>query len=478
MEANEYRTERDSLGEKEVPRHAYYGVQTERALENFPITHLRLSSHVIQALGVVKKSAAQANRDVGLLNDEKARAIIRASEEVIAGEFDEQFIVDPIQGGAGTSLNMNANEVIANRALEILGEQKGAYHLVSPMSDVNMSQSTNDVIPTVNRLAIIKMSALLLDEIDQLKQSFVRLSKQFHETIKIGRTHLQDAIPIRLGQEFSAYSEVLHRDFERIGQSLESFYEINMGGTAVGTGLNANLEYIEKVAEYLRENSSLPFATANHLIDATQHTDAYTSLSAMLNICMTNISKIANDIRLMASGPKAGLSEIHLPPRQPGSSIMPGKVNPVMPEVVNQVAFRVSGNNHTVHLSSEAGQFELNVMEPVLTHHLMDSIQVMSNVFRVFRLYCVDGITANESELAKKLEQSLGVVTAINPHIGYEKASEVAKEAYATNRSVREVCIEKGFLTAEEIDQILEPKGMTSPGISAHELIVKRSDKK
>lgn len=477
VDKQSYRIERDSLGEKQVPLEAYYGVQTERAVENFPITNLTISSFVIKALGIVKKSAAQANRDVGLLEDKLAAAIMQASEEVIEGKWDEQFIVDPIQGGAGTSTNMNANEVIANRALELLGEEKGNYEIISPMTHVNMSQSTNDVFPTANRIALLDMINPLIEEIEKMALSFERKSVQFRDILKVGRTHLQDAIPIRLGQEFAAYRKVILRDKERLIQASKYLYEVNMGGTAIGTGLNADLDYIEKVVHYLNENSPYTFKTAENLIDATQHTDAYTQLSAVVNICMVNMSKIANDIRLMASGPKAGLAEIQLPARQPGSSIMPGKVNPVMPEVVSQVAFRVAGNNHTVHAASEAGQFELNVMEPVLTYHLMDSLQVTSQVLNVFRKFCIDGIVANDEQLAKHMNESIGIVTAINPHIGYEKASEVAKEAYRSNKSVRDVCLEKGFLTKAELDKILEPKGMTSPGISAHELIREVSKK-
>lgn len=473
MEGN-FRIEKDFLGEKKIPTEAYYGIQTVRAQENFPITGRQIDEHLIEGLALVKKSAAQANREIGQLADELAEAIIQASDEIIAGKLHDQFVVDPIQGGAGTSSNMNANEVIANRALEILGYEKGRYDVISPNNHVNMAQSTNDVFPTANRIAILNMLKALQAEMEKLHASFAKKGEEFATLLKMGRTHLQDAVPMTLGQEFEAYAAVLQRDMQRLEQAKEYLYDINMGGTAVGTGLNANPSYIEKVVVYLRENSGFPFQTAENLIDATQHTDAYTGLSAALKICMLNLSKIANDLRLMASGPKVGLSEISLPARQAGSSIMPGKVNPVMGEVLNQVAFQVIGNDHTVSLASEAGQFELNVMEPVLVYNLLDSIKIMTNVFGVFRKYCVDGIEANEEQLAHNMKVSIGTITAINPHIGYEQASEIAKEAFATGKSVREICIEKGILTAEELDKILDPAEMTKPGIAAEKLLKKK----
>lgn len=471
MSESQYRVERDFLGEKKVPKQAYYGIQTMRALENFPITGYVIDHHQIKALAVVKKSAAQANRDVGQLEHAKAEAIIQASEEVVKGKFDDQFIVDPVQGGAGTSSNMNANEVIANRALEILGEQKGNYTFISPVTHVNMAQSTNDVFPTANRIAMVTMLKKLQVEMDKLHDAFIAKSKEFYPLLKMGRTHLQDAVPIRLGQEFEAYAHALNRDIERIKDAWKYLYEVNMGGTAVGTGLNADPEYINRVIHYLKENSGIELKGSMHLVDATQNTDAYTGLSAALKICMLNLSKVANDLRLMASGPKVGFGEIQLPARQPGSSIMPGKVNPVMAEVLNQVAFQVSGNDHTICMASEAGQFELNVMEPVLVYHLMDSLKIMTNVLRVFRNYCLNGIKANIEQLELNIEKSIGVITAINPHVGYEKASEIAKEAYETGKSIREICINKGVLSEADLDKILDPYEMTNPGISAYELL-------
>src|SRR5699024_9384249 len=399
MEGNECRREHDFLGTKEIPNHTYYGVQTVRALENFPITGNTIDPHLIVALAIVKKSAAQANRDIGHLDEEISEAIIQAAQEIIDGDMHDQFIVDPVQGGAGTSSNMNANEVIANRALEILGEDKGNYAKISPTTHVNMAQSTNDVFPTGNHIAILTMLEKLVQEMGELYDAYKQKAEEFYPLLKMARTHLQDAVPIRLGQEFEAYACALKRDIERIQDAKKYLYPVNMGGTAVGTGLNADPQYIEKVISYLRENSGLPIEGAENLVDATQNTDAYTGLSAALKIGMLNLSKVANDLRLMASGPKVGFNELELPARQPGSSIMPGKVNPVMAEVVNQVAFQVSGNDHTVCLASEAGQFELNVMEPVLVYHLIDSIKVMTNVAKVFREYCVTGIKAHVEQL-------------------------------------------------------------------------------
>lgn len=473
MEGNECRREHDFLGTKEIPNHAYYGVQTVRALENFPITGNTIDPHLIVALAIVKKSAAQANRDIGHLDEEISEAIIQAAQEIIDGDMHDQFIVDPVQGGAGTSSNMNANEVIANRALEILGEDKGNYAKISPTTHVNMAQSTNDVFPTANHIAILTMLEKLVQEMGELYDAYKQKAEEFYPLLKMARTHLQDAVPIRLGQEFEAYACALKRDIERIQDAKKYLYPVNMGGTAVGTGLNADPQYIEKVISYLRENSGLPIEGAENLVDATQNTDAYTGLSAALKIGMLNLSKVANDLRLMASGPKVGFNELELPARQPGSSIMPGKVNPVMAEVVNQVAFQVSGNDHTVCLASEAGQFELNVMEPVLVYHLIDSVKVMTNVVKVFREYCVTGIKAHVEQLEENMNKSLGIITAINPHVGYERATEIAQEAFETGESIRDICERRRILTKEELDQILDASEMTKPGISANELLTK-----
>lgn len=466
------RIEKDFLGTKEVPMHAYYGIQTLRAVENFPITGYRSFEEQIRAIAMTKKAAALANMEVKQLNPRLGNAIVQAAEEIIAGKWYDQFIVDPIQGGAGTSFNMNANEVIANRALELLGDAKGDYFVLSPNSHVNRSQSTNDVYPTTIHIAALTMIDKLLAAMEELLQAFQAKAEQFDPIVKMGRTHLQDAVPIRLGQEFAAYGKVLARDIVRIQRTKEHLYEVNMGATAVGTGLNADPRYIRKVTELLADISGFPLRCAEHMVDATQNTDAYTEVSAALKVCMINMSKIANDLRLLASGPQAGFGELTLPPRQPGSSIMPGKVNPVMCEVVNQVAFQVIGNDHTICLASEAGQLELNVMEPVLVFNLLQSLSIMTNVFKVFRIHCVEGIEANEERCRQNVERNVGIITALNPHLGYETAARIAREAIATGKSVRELCLLYHVLTEEELDQILDPYEMTNPGIAGAGLLV------
>jgi aspartate ammonia-lyase len=473
IETKAYRLERDFLGEKEIPEYAYYGIQTLRAVENFPITGYRLHPSLIKAMAIVKKAAALANMDTGQLDSRIGQAIVMAAQEIIDGKWHDHFIVDPIQGGAGTSINMNTNEVIANRALEIIGEQKGSYHIISPNSHVNMSQSTNDVFPTAIHIAVLQLLETLLETMDDMHYVFAQKAKQFDHVIKMGRTHLQDAVPIRLGQEFEAYRRVVARDIKRIKQSRQHLYEVNMGATAVGTGLNADPHYIERVIQHLANISGFSLVGVEHLVDGTQNTDAYTEVSAALKVCMINMSKIANDLRLMASGPRAGLGEITLPARQPGSSIMPGKVNPVMAEVINQVAFQVIGNDHTICLASEAGQLELNVMEPVLVFNLLQSISIMNNAFRVFTDYCLAGIEANEAKLKEYVEKSVGVITAINPYIGYETASRIAREAVLTGKSVRELCLSYNLLTEEQLDAILDPYEMTRPGIAGSQALVK-----
>ncbi|MFS0646353.1 aspartate ammonia-lyase [Siminovitchia sp. 179-K 8D1 HS] len=468
---SDVRVESDFLGSKEVPADAYYGIQTLRAVENFPITRNKLHPELIKALAIVKKASALANMEVNLLAFPLGKAIVQAAEEIIAGKLHDQFIVDPIQGGAGTSMNMNANEVIANRALEILGKKRGEYSGISPNSHVNMSQSTNDSVPTAIHIAVLRVLDELLLTIDEMKEVFTKKQKEFDHMVKMGRTHLQDAVPIRLGQEFGAYSRVIERDMKRIRTTRENLFEVNLGATAVGTGLNADPRYIELAVSHLRDISGLPMVAADNLVDATQNTDAYTEVSSALKICMINMSKIANDLRLMASGPLTGLAEIRLPARQPGSSIMPGKVNPVMAELINQIAFQVIGNDQTVGLASEAGQFELNVMGPVLVYNLLESITVMTNGFKVFTKYCVSGIEANEDRMRNSVESSVGIITAVNPHIGYEAAAAIAKEAIDTGRSVRELCRELGVLTESELDRILDAHEMTNPGIAGAALL-------
>lgn len=470
--SKEFRIEHDFLGDKEVPIDAYYGVQTMRAIENFPITGYTIDRALIIAMGIVKKAAAHANMDIGLLTEKKGKAIMDAATEVIEhSNLHQWFVVDPIQGGAGTSINMNTNEVIANRALELLGEEKGRYDIISPNSHVNMSQSTNDAFPCGIHIAAIIRLDLLVDTLEKLIDSFETKAEEFGDSIKMGRTHLQDAVPIRFAQEFEAYATVLKRDLARIKNVKHNLCGVNMGATATGTGLNASPQYIKLAGEYLARYSKKPIYVMDNLVDATQNTDAYTECSAALKVCMLNMSKICNDLRLMASGPRCGLHEINLPPRQPGSSIMPGKVNPVMAEVVNQTAFQVVGNDLTICMASEAGQFELNVMEPVLSFNLIQSINVTRNVLHTFRINCVDGITINADRGQEFVDNSVGVITAINPHIGYETAAQIAKEAITTGKPVRDIVLEKKILNKEQIDIILNPQNMTTPGISGWELI-------
>lgn len=467
------RIEKDFLGSKEVNIDAYYGIQTLRAVENFPITGYRIHEELIKAMAMVKKAAALANMETGRLYKGLGEVIVQAADEIINGKLHDQFIVDPIQGGAGTSINMNTNEVIANRALELMGEKKGDYSKLSPNTHVNMAQSTNDAFPTAIHISVLNLLEKLLETMRKMHEVFSQKAKEFDSVIKMGRTHLQDAVPIRLGQEFEAYSRVLARDIKRIENTREHLYEVNMGATAVGTGLNANPKYIVSVVKHLSFITGLPLKNADHLVDATQNTDAYTEVSAALKVCMMNMSKIANDLRLMASGPRVGFNEITLPARQPGSSIMPGKVNPVMAELINQVAFQVIGNDHTICLASEAGQLELNVMEPILVFNLIQSISIMNNAFRVFTEHCLKGIEANKEKLAKDVEKSVGVITAVNPHLGYEAVARIAREAILTGKSVRELCLAYDVLTEEELDIILNPYEMTNPGIAGEELLNK-----
>lgn len=473
MTTAEQRVEKDFLGSKEVPSDAYYGIQTVRAVENFPITGYRIHEELILAMATVKHAAAAANMEIRQLTPHIGQAVVQAAQEIMDGKWHDQFIVDPIQGGAGTSINMNTNEVIANRAIEILGGIKGDYFKVSPNSHVNMAQSTNDAFPTAIHIATLSLIEKLLVTMEEMLTAFRKKAVQFDGVIKMGRTHLQDGVPIRLGQEFEAYSRVLERDIKRIKQTRGHLYEVNMGATAVGTGLNADPRYIKRVVELLAELSGLPLTNTEHLVDATQNTDAYTEVSAALKVCMINMSKIANDLRLLASGPRAGLGELNLPARQPGSSIMPGKVNPVMAEVVNQVAFQVIGNDHTICLASEAGQLELNVMEPVLVFNLLQSLSMMNQVFKVFRVHCLEEIEANVERCKEYVEKSVGVITALNPHLGYEVVARIAREAILTGRPVRELCLLYNVLTEEELQIILDPYEMTNPGIAGAELFDK-----
>ncbi|MCY6957759.1 aspartate ammonia-lyase [Clostridium brassicae] len=466
-----FRIESDSIGEKQVPKSAYYGVQTLRAAENFKITGLTIHPQFIIALAEVKKAAAITNMSVGLLEKRIGNAIIDACNEIIEGKLHEHFITDPIQGGAGTSMNMNANEVIANRAIEILGGEKGDYSIVHPNDHVNMGQSTNDVIPTSGKITSAKLLNALLEKLVQLYQVLKKKSEEFDYVIKMGRTQMQDAVPIRLGQEFNAYSKAIKRDINRIKATSQNLLSVNMGGTAIGTGINADDRYVKNIALELRKVTGLQITQAEDLIDGTQNLDCYVEVSSTLKTCAVNLSKMANDFRLLSSGPRCGFGEINLPAKQNGSSIMPGKVNPVIPEVVSQVAFNVIGNDVTITMAAEAGQLELNAFEPVLFYKLFQSIDTIKNGVDTFINNCIKDITANDKRCKELVYNSVGIITAICPHVGYKKAAEIAKKAIKTNRAVTEIALEEGVLTKEELDTILDVYNMTIPGISGEELI-------
>lgn len=469
MKKTDYRVERDSIGVKDIPEDVYYGVQSLRAAENFHITGLNMHPEIINSLAYIKKAAAITNCEAGLLDKKIAQAIVKACDEILGGKFHEDFIVDPIQGGAGTSLNMNANEVIANRANEILGGKKGDYSIVNPNDHVNCGQSTNDVIPTAGKMTSLRLLKNLKKELMKLHTALEKKAEEFDGVIKMGRTQLQDAVPIRLGQEFKAYSVAVLRDIRRMDKAMDEMRTLNMGGTAVGTGLNADEAYLRRIVPNLSEISDMELVQAYDLIDSTQNLDPFVAVSGAVKACAVTLSKIANDLRLMSSGPRAGFGEINLPAKQNGSSIMPGKVNPVIPEVVNQVAFNVIGNDVTITMAAEAGQLELNAFEPIIFYCLFQSIDTLGYAVQTFVDNCVTGITANETRCRYFVENSVGIITAICPYVGYQKAAEIAKEAIKTGESVKKLIIEQGILTEEQMDEILDPLQMTEPGISGKE---------
>ena len=457
------RVESDSIGSLEIPMDAYYGVQTLRAKQNFYITGLKMNDCFINNLAEIKKAAAITNRDVGTLKKSTANAIISACDEIIAGKWHDQFIIDPIQGGAGTSANMNANEVIANRAIEILNGNKGDYSLVHPNDHVNMSQSTNDVFPTAGKLTVLSLLPRSIAQLIRLRDALGNKGVEFNNIIKMGRTQLQDAVPIRLGQSFHAYASVVARDIKRLEKAQYEMRTINMGGTAIGTAINVSPAYLNSITGNIRNASGIQVVQADDLIDSTQNLDGFVAVSSALKSCAVNLSKIANDLRLLSSGPKTGIAEINLPAKQNGSSIMPGKVNPVIPEVVSQVAFNIIGNDLAITMAAEAGQMELNAFEPVLFYNLFESLTILENVVRTFVDNCVSGITANENRCNQLLRQSVGVVTALCPYIGYKKSSEIAKQALKTNKIVEDIVLEKGLLSKENLHRILNPNTMTQP---------------
>jgi aspartate ammonia-lyase len=460
------RTEHDLLGEKEVPDAFYYGIQTLRALENFNISGIPVSMYplFVHSMAYIKKAAAIANNKLGLLQDNITGAISRACDEILSGKLHNQFVVDMIQGGAGTSTNMNANEVIANLALEIMGYEKGRYDIVHPNNHVNMCQSTNDVYPTAIRLALILKIRVLLEAMQHLYNAFEEKSIEFMDIIKMGRTQLQDAVPMTLGQEFSAYAVMIAEDIERVKEVEALVHEINLGATAIGTGINAHPDYSRLAILNLRKITGIEFQASPNLIEATQDSGVYVQLSGVLKRVAVKLSKICNDLRLLSSGPRCGFNEISLPPMAPGSTIMPGKVNPIIPEVVNQIAFCVIGNDITVTMAAEAGQLELNVMEPIIAFSLFNSLVFLRRGCYTLADRCVKGITANPERCRRNVECSIGLATALNPYLGYERSTEVALEALETNRSVYEIVLEKGYLAKDRLDEILSPENMLKPG--------------
>ena len=473
MKKTDYRVEKDSIGVKDIPEEVYYGVQTLRAAENFHITGLNMHPEIINSLAYIKKASAITNCEVGILEKKKAQAIVQACDEIIEGKFHDDFIVDPIQGGAGTSLNMNANEVIANRAIEILGGKKGDYTIVNPNDDVNCGQSTNDVIPTAGKMTSLHLLQNLKKQLLRLYDALNEKAKEFDHVIKMGRTQMQDAVPIREGQEFKAYSVAIMRDIHRMDKAMDEMRTLNMGGTAIGTGINADENYLRRIVPNLSEISGMEFIQAFDLIDATQNLDSFVAVSGAVKACAVTLSKMSNDLRLMSSGPRAGFGEINLPAKQNGSSIMPGKVNPVIPEVVNQVAFNIIGNDMTITMAAEAGQLELNAFEPIIFYCMFQSIDTLGYAVETLVDNCIVGITANEERCRQLVENSVGIITAICPHVGYEKTADIAKKAINSNESVRSLILKENIMDEEELSRILDPIHMAEPGISGKDVLMK-----
>lgn len=468
METSKFRVESDLIGELEVPADAYYGVQTQRAINNYRIstTHMRDYPEYIIAMAYVKWAAASANAELGALDPKIADAICKACEEIVNGKFHDQFPVDMMQGGAGTSVNMNANEVIANRALEIMGHKKGEYQYCSPNDHVNCAQSTNDAYPTAFRYTFVRMNKILVKALENLIAAFRAKGEEFKDILKMGRTQLQDAVPMTSGQEFNAFANNLEEELANLERNAVLLKEINMGGTAIGTGLNAVPGFAELCTKRMSELCGDELISAPDLVEATPDTGAYVSYSAALKRLAIKLSKTCNDLRLMASGPRCGLHEINLPPMAPGSSIMPGKVNPVIPEVTNQVCFKVIGNDTTVAFAAEAGQLQLNVMEPVIAESILESITWLTNAMNTLREKCIVGITVNKEHCYNMVKNSIGIVTALNPYIGYKNSTKVAKEALETGGSVYDIVLEKGLMSKEELDKALDPVAM----LHAHKL--------
>lgn len=459
------RLEHDLLGEREVPAAAYWGIHTLRALENFPISGQTIGSYsdLVRALALVKQAAALANHELGLLDTKRCNTIVAVCQEIAGGALHEQFVVDVIQGGAGTSTNMNANEVIANRGLELLGHPKGSYAHLHPIEHVNLAQSTNDVYPTAVRVAVSFAIERLLVAMSELREAFTAKSEEFKDVLKMGRTQLQDAVPMTLGQEFGTYAVMLQEDEQRLSEAVRLMFEINLGATAIGTGINTDPRYASLACRNLCTLTGLPLVPALNFIEATQDTGAFVQLSGVLKRIATKVSKVCNDLRLLSSGPQAGFNEINLPPRAAGSSIMPGKVNPIIPEVVNQIAFEVIGNDVTVSFASEAGQLQLNAFEPIIAHSLFKSLSHLREGCLTLARHCVVGITANRERLALMVHHSVGLVTALNPYIGYENATRVAQEALRTGKGIAELVLEMGLMDKADLEAALQPDVLTRP---------------
>ena len=462
-----YRIESDFLGEMKIPSEAYYGIHTKRAMDNFPIAEVAISVYpnIVIAYAMVKLACARANNQLGLLDDDIYQPIVAACERIINGEFHDQFVVEIIQGGAGTSTNMNANEVIANVALEITGKEKGDYESISPLDHVNLSQSTNDTYPTALLVGFLKEYDPLLKAIKSLSDAFYDKGNEFSDIIKMGRTQLQDAVPMTLGQEFSAFGDTLLLDIDRLNEMSELFLEINLGATAIGTGVNSHPDYPKLAVEALAELSGLPLVVDPHTIEATSDTSAFVSFSSVLKRLAIKLSKISNDLRLLSSGPIAGFNEINLPAVQAGSSMMPGKVNPVIPEAVNQTAFQVIGNDLVISLAAEGGQMQLNAFEPVLAVNILRSLRYMTNAIIMLRTKCVEGITANVEICAQYVEKSPGIATFFTPHLGYKESARIAKRALKEGITVREIIIQEGLMSEDQVNTVLHVDNLTKPNI-------------
>lgn len=465
------RLEHDSLGVVEVPAHAYYGAQTARALYNFPITKRPIHPMMIKALGMIKLAATISNTKIGFIDKKRFHYIAIATQEVIDGLLNDHFVTDAIQGGAGTSAHMNVNEVIANRANELANYELGTYAYIHPNDHLNFGQSTNDVYPSAGRIASLFLVSELLESLRLLQVSLLKKSEEFEDVLKMGRTHLQDAVPIQLGQEFKAFATSIGRDIKRIKLAFNDLKSVNMGATAIGTGLNADENYKRIIVKELSKVCSIQLTSAKDLVDSTRNVDVFVWASSSLKTCAVNLSKMSNDLRLMASGPLAGFNEINLPQKQPGSSIMPGKVNPVIAEVVNQVCFNVFGNDVTILKAAEAGQLELNVFEPVMFYKLFESIETLTHACDTLRINLIDGVSANKARCEDMVESSIGNITAVAPHIGYANASLIAQKALLEQRKLREVILESGLLNEKELNIILKPKALTRPGIAGKQLL-------